>query len=63
MARFRQINTDRSNVHHDALEFSNGRIVLVTNLCDGQHATVLQLPASMRATGEPEQQKRSPLVA
>lgn len=62
VARFRQINTDRPNVHHDALEFANGRIVLVTNLCDGQQATVLQLPASMRVMGESEQQRRSPLV-
>ena len=29
----------------DALEFSNGAIVLVTNLATGQRATVLQLPA------------------
>lgn len=62
VARFRQINTDRPNVHRDALEFPNGRIVLVTCLCDGQHATVLQLPASTRVTGEAEQQRRSSLV-
>jgi hypothetical protein len=46
LARFRQINTDRAHQHHDALEFSNGTIVLVTNLATGQRATVLQLPAS-----------------
>ena len=46
VARFRQINTDRLDTHHDALEFPNGRIVLVTRLCEGQVATVLQLPAS-----------------
>jgi hypothetical protein len=45
LARFRQINTDRVHQHHDALEFSNGTIVLVTNLAAGQRATVLQLPA------------------
>ena len=45
LARFRQINTDRAHQHHDALEFSNGAIVLVTNLAAGQRATVLQLPA------------------
>jgi hypothetical protein len=28
------------------LEFSNGRVVLVTQLRVGQHATVLQLPAA-----------------
>jgi hypothetical protein len=46
MARFRQIDTEKSHVHHDALEFSNGTIVLVTDLVPGQRATVLQLPAS-----------------
>jgi hypothetical protein len=46
LARFRQINTDRTHQHHDALEFSNGTIVLVTNLAAGQKAMVLQLPAS-----------------
>jgi hypothetical protein len=48
VARFRQINADRADTHHDALEFPNGRIVLITRLCEGQTATVLQLPASER---------------
>ena len=30
--------------HHDALEFPDGQVVLVTRLCVGQGATVLQLP-------------------
>jgi hypothetical protein len=46
LARFRQIDTDKSHQHHDALEFSNGTIALVTDLVPGQRATVLQLPAS-----------------
>ena len=46
VARFRQINMHRHDTHHDALEFPNGRVVLVTRLCEGQMATVLQLPAS-----------------
>ena len=29
-----------------ALEFPDGETVLLTQLCEGQHATVLQLPAS-----------------
>ena len=45
MAIFRQINTDQRCTHHDALEFPDGRIVLLTCLCEGQMATVLQLPA------------------
>ena len=46
LARFRQIDLDKRYQHHDALEFSNGAIVLVTDLTAGQRATVLQLPAS-----------------
>jgi hypothetical protein len=50
VARFREINNDQGNVHHDALELPDGQIVLVTKLREGQHATVLQLPASVVAT-------------
>jgi hypothetical protein len=46
LARFRQVNLDKPTQHHDALEFSNGVIVLLTDLVPGQKATVLQLPAS-----------------
>jgi hypothetical protein len=34
--------------HHDAIEFPDGSYVLVTQLCEGQRATVLQLPATHR---------------
>jgi hypothetical protein len=44
-AIFRQINKDNPCAHHDALEFPDGQIVLLTRLADGQQATVLQLPA------------------
>ncbi len=44
-AIFRQVDTERLATHHDALEFPNGRIVLLTHLREGQEATVLQLPA------------------
>jgi hypothetical protein len=63
VARFRQVDKGRPGVHHDALEFPNGEVVLVNDLCEGQHATVLQLPASPRSTGEPAKQKDSSLVA
>jgi hypothetical protein len=52
LARFRQINTDQPTMHHDALEFPGGQIVLVTSLCDDQHATVLQMPAAPRERSE-----------
>ena len=48
VARFHQVDKDKPNVHHDALELPDGEIVMVTKLAGGQHATVLQLPASPR---------------
>jgi hypothetical protein len=50
LARFRQINMDNAVTHHDALEFPDGQVVLLTRLCEGQRATVLQLPAAARST-------------
>jgi hypothetical protein len=49
VARFRQVNMDDPHVHHDALEFPGGQIVMVTRLIPGQRATVLQLPAAAEA--------------
>jgi hypothetical protein len=49
LARFRQVNLEQPCAHHDALEFPDGKIVLVTRLREGQRATVLQLPATPRA--------------
>lgn len=48
LARFRQINVEQPCVHHDALEFPDGKIVLVTRLREGQRAAVLQMPAVIR---------------
>jgi hypothetical protein len=62
VARFRQINIGNPRVHHDALEFPDGETVLLTRLCEGQHATVLQLPASPRPVNAAEGQKRDSLV-
>src|SRR5258707_7863247 len=45
VARFRQVNKDQPHVHHYALEFPYGQIVLLTRLCVRQHAMVLQVPA------------------
>lgn len=62
-AIFRQVNKDRAFVHHDALEFPNGRRVLLTELCDGQSATVLQLPSVPTTEAEIEAQRRVEIVA
>jgi hypothetical protein len=48
VVRFRQVHMDKPYVNHDALEFPNGDFVLLTRLCEGQVATVLQLPALPR---------------
>ena len=45
-AIFREINQSIPRAHHDALEFPDGQIVLLTLLEEGQQATVLQLPAT-----------------
>ena len=63
LARFRQINLDQPAMHHDALEFPDGQIVLVTRLCEGQRATVLQLPASSRTQDVSEPQRQGTLTA
>jgi hypothetical protein len=63
VARFRKVNHDQPHVNHDALEFPGGQIVLLTRLSGGQRATVLQLPASPRATNEAAEQKHAWLVA
>jgi hypothetical protein len=57
-AIFRQINKDKAAVHHDALEFPDGQILLLTMLCEGQQATVLQLPAVPKTAVESEEQRR-----
>jgi hypothetical protein len=62
VARFRQVNADQPYVHHDALEFPDGQIVLVTRLCEGQHAVVVQLPAAQRKQ-DAEDRKRVAVVA
>ena len=62
VARFRQINIDKPNAHHDALELPSGQIVLLTRLCEGQYATVLQLPAVPRFVSAAQAQKREASV-
>jgi hypothetical protein len=61
-AIFRQINKDKVVAHHDALEFPDGQIVLLTSLSEGQQATVLQLPAEPKTVAELEAQRRAAYV-
>jgi hypothetical protein len=57
VARFRQVNMDDPHVHHDALEFPGGQIVMVTRLVPGQTAMVLQLPAAPHDHGAGKQEQ------
>jgi hypothetical protein len=63
LARFRRINLDYPTMHHDALEFPDGQVILLTRLCEGQRATVLQLPAAPRTAEEAGEQRRVSVVA
>ena len=56
-AIFRQINKKIPSTHHDALEFPDGKIVLLTFLEGGQQATVLQLPVTPEGVRVPEPEK------
>jgi hypothetical protein len=59
VARFRNINEDNPHAYHDALEFPDGRILLLNDLVEGQQATVLQLPATGQTT---ERKADAPMV-
>ena len=61
-AIFRQINKARLAAHHDALEFPDGQIALLTVLVEGQRARVLQLPAEPKTAIEAEAQERAAYV-
>ncbi len=58
-AIFRQINKGHLHMHHDALELPDGQTLLLTFLCEGQEATVLQLPAKPSTEAEHREQKRA----
>jgi hypothetical protein len=57
-AIFRQVNKDNPRTHHDALEFPDGRTLLLTEVLEGQEATVLQLPAQPATAAEAQAQER-----
>ena len=46
VGKFGVIDKHIPDRHHDAIEFPDGSHVLVTLLCEGQRATVLQLPVT-----------------
>jgi hypothetical protein len=48
VACFRKLSSN-SNEHQDALEFPDGKVILLTHLIPGQRARVIQLPATLKA--------------
>ncbi|ALK11006.1 hypothetical protein [Blastochloris viridis] len=49
LARLRQVVIDNPCIHHDALEFGGTQLLLLTQLCEGQRATVVRLPTLSEA--------------
>src|SRR5215470_9950216 len=54
VGKFGKIDPHIPERHHDAIEFPDGKYVLVTQLVEGQRATVLPLPVT-QPLGEREQ--------
>ena len=62
MARFRQVNKGRQTPIMTPLSSLMGGSCYSTQLCKGQHATVLQLPVTSPVTAN-EAQRHGSLVA
>jgi hypothetical protein len=60
-AILRRINQEHRWANHDALEFPDGEIVLLTYLLEGQEATVLQLPAAEKHPASSAENKSVPI--
>lgn len=56
VAVFNSIERHVPDRHHDAVEFADGKHILVTQLCEGQRVTVLQLPVAT----QPAERKTMP---
>jgi len=63
IGKFGQIDPDVPHRHHDAIEFPDGSNVLVTQLCEGQRVTVLQLPVVQQAAEHAQPAARTPTRA
>jgi hypothetical protein len=50
VGKFGAIDPHIPHRHHDAIEFPDGNWVLVTQLTEGQRATVLQLPVAAKGS-------------
>jgi len=59
VGKFGEIDRHMRDRHHDSIEFPDGSHVLVTLLCEGQRATVLQLPV----VAQPGSERARPAAA
>jgi hypothetical protein len=50
VGKFGAIEPGVPHRHHDAIEFPDGSSILVTQLCEGQRVTVLQMPVAQQGT-------------
>jgi hypothetical protein len=60
VGKFGAIDPDVPHRHHDAIEFPDGSNVLVTQLCEGQRVTVLQLPVVAQPTEHKQRAAETP---
>ncbi|HEV3501097.1 MAG TPA: hypothetical protein VGZ92_12310, partial [Bradyrhizobium sp.] len=60
VGKFGKIDPLVPDRHHDAIEFPDGSYVLVTQLCEGQRATVLQLPVTQRTADKAQPGAQAP---
>ena len=60
VGKFGKIDPHIPDRHHDAIEFPDGKSVLVTQLVEGQRATVLQLPVTQPVS---ERERKPEIIA
>lgn len=63
VGKFGAVEPNVPQRHHDAIEFPDGSSVLVTQLCEGQRATVLQLPVAQQAAAHERPAAATPTAA
>ena len=60
VGKFGKIDPNVPDRHHDAIEFPDGKSVLVTQLVEGQRVTVLQLPVTQQPAAPAKTEASTP---
>jgi hypothetical protein len=60
VGKFGKIDPHVHDRHHDAIEFPDGNYVLVTQLCEGQRVSVLQLPVTQPVSPPAQREASAP---